>query len=488
MIGGERSSKVIKGRAGKTVFTASACLFATALWGTISAAVAVANEPQAACQQDVTLFSAIARRQNPAIVSITTTSRSRPYDLGEEDVFRGPGVSAPPADGRVYHAAGSGFIIGKEGEILTNHHVVNDADTIEVSLFGDERKRYRAERVGSDPLTDTALIRLVNPPADLPTVTIGDSSRLEPGDWVMAIGNPLQLGHTVTVGVISYNGRPIEVHEGRWQDMIQTDAAINPGNSGGPLIDVHGNVVGINVALVDDQAGGIAGIGFAVPMNSVMALLPQLRHGKVVRGQLGVELQGGPILEDEARELGLPEATGAIVMTVYSGSAAARAGLRAGDVVVEVDGRKVADTRALLALGSSLVPGTETTVKAFRDGQKQTRAITIEEMPIETETRAPRSKPNHDDGITLANVSRGKHIDPAAPRVVDGALVVNVVDGSAADEAELSAGDIIRAINRLPVHTAAEARRRLHSIESDRPVFLLVWRNGAELFLRLRRQ
>jgi len=462
-------------------------LLAAALCGTITAVAVVADEPRtpAAWRQDITLFSAIARRQNPAIVSITTTSLNRPYDHGEGDVFRGPDVSASSAAGRVYRAAGSGFIIAKNGEILTNHHVVNGADTIEVSLFGDDRKRYRADRLGSDALTDTALIRLVNPPADLPAVTIGDSSRLEPGDWVMAIGNPFQLGHTVTVGVVSYNGRPIEVHEGRWQDMIQTDAAINPGNSGGPLIDVHGNVVGINVARIDDEVGGSAGIGFAVPMNSVMALLPQLRRGKVVRGQLGVELQGGPILDDEARELGLPEAVGAIVMTIEPASAAARAGLRAGDVIVELDGRRVADTRALLALGSSLAPGTETTVKAFRDGRQQTRAIVIDEMPIESEARAQRSKPNHDDGITLADVPRN---GPAARRDVDGALVVNVVEGSAADDAELAAGDIIRTVNRVPVHSAAEARRRLQSIGSDRPIFLLVWRNGVEVFLRLRRQ
>jgi serine protease Do len=437
---------------------------------------------------DAKLFSAIARRQNPAIVSIATTSRGRPSEAEEPDVFRSRGVAVPPAAGRLRHAAGSGFIISADGEILTNHHIVDGADTIEVELYGDDGKRYRAVRVGSDPLTDTALIRLVNPPAELPTVTVGDSDALEPGDWIMAIGNPFQLGHTVTVGVISFNGRPVEVQEGRWQDMIQTDAAINPGSSGGPLIDVHGDVVGINVALLDNDSGGSVGIGFAVPMNCVLELLPQLRQGKVVRGQLGVELQGGPILADEARELDLPERAGAIVMTVYPDSAAARAGLRAGDVVVELGGRKVADARALMAIGSSLAPGTEAPVRLFRDGREQTRRIIIEEMPVENDDRVPRTPTDDNDGLTLGDIGRSRAAHSSLPSDIGGALVVNVVAGSAADEAELAAGDIIRAINRGPVHSAAEARRCLRSIDAGRPIFLLVWRSGVEMFLRMRRQ
>jgi len=434
------------------------------------------------------VFSAIARRQNPAIVSITTTSWNLPSEAEKPDVFRWRGEAGLPTAGRLRHAAGTGFIISTDGEILTNHHVVDDADTIEVGLYGDERRRYRAVRVGSDPLTDTALIRLVSPPAGLPTVTVGDSDTLEPGDWIMAIGNPFQLGHTVTLGVISFIGRPVEVEDGRWQDMIQTDAAINPGSSGGPLIDIHGDVVGINLALLDNHSGGNVGIGFAVPMNCVLALLPQLRQGKVVRGQLGVDFQGGPILAEEARELDLPEPSGAIVMTVYPDSAAARAGLRAGDVVVELGGRRVPDTRALMAMSSSMAPGTATTVGIFRDGRELTRRITIEEMPVESHDRVPPASPDDNDGLSLGDVGRPRVAHRSGPSDIDGALVVNVVAGSAADEAELAAGDIIRAINRLPVHSAADARSRLRSIEAGRPVFLLVWRSGTEMFLRLRRQ
>jgi serine protease Do len=432
---------------------------------------------------DARLFSTIAKRQNPAIVTITTTRRDRLSDE-EPDPVRFRGV---PAGGRLRRAAGTGFIISTGGEILTNHHIVVDADTIEVGLYGDERRRYRAVRIGSDPLTDTALIRLVSPPAGLPTVTVGDSGALEPGDWVMAIGNPFQLGHTVTLGVVSFNGRPVEVQDGRWQDMIQTDAAINPGSSGGPLIDIHGDVVGISVALLDSDSGGSVGIGFAVPINCVLALLPQLRQGKVVRGQLGVDLQGGPILAEEARELDLPEPSGAIVMTVDPDSAAARAGVRAGDVIVELGGRKVADTRALLAIGSSLAPGTETALRFFRDGREQIGRIFIEEMPLERDDPPSRLPVDDNDGLTLGDVGRPRVAHSSLAAETDGALVVNVADGSAADEAELAAGDIIRAINRHPVHSAADARRRLRSIEAGRPIFLLVSRSGAEMFLRMRR-
>ena len=278
-----------------------------------------------------TQFRDIARRQNPAVVSIVARARGRAWAQDELDVFRLFGVVPPDPGGQVRRVLGSGFVISAAGEILTNNHVIEGADTIEVSLFGNDRKRYHAILVGRDPVTDSALIRLESPPPYLPAVTLGDSSALEPGDWVMAIGNPFQLGHTVTVGFVSFQGRPFQMPDGHWQDMIQTDASINPGNSGGPLIDVHGEVVGINVAMLDDDTGSNIGIGFAVPINSVKALLPQLRLGKVVRGQLGVRFHDGPIPEDEASQLGLPKACGALVMSVDGGSTAERAGLRAGD-------------------------------------------------------------------------------------------------------------------------------------------------------------
>jgi serine protease Do len=290
----------------------------------------------------------------------------------------------------------------------------------------------------------------------------------------------------VTLGVVSFPQRPFQVQDGEWQDMIQTDASINLGNSGGPLFNVRGEVVGMTVAMLDDGDANV-GIGFAVPINVVKGLLPQLRTGKVVRGQLGVQLHGGPILEDEASELRLPKAAGAIVMIVDGGSAAERAGLRAGDVIVEIDGTAVADTRDLIARTAATVPGTRVTVKAFRDGKEQTRTTTIEEQPVGAVEEAPDEGSSSDDGLALDEIGPSGPNDPATS-AIGGALVVDVTPNSPADDAELVVGDIVRAINRRQVHNADEARRELRRIQPGRPIFLVVSRSGTEVFLELRKR
>ncbi|MGH9410390.1 MAG: S1C family serine protease, partial [Vicinamibacterales bacterium] len=232
------------------------------------------------------LFRSIAKRENPIVVAITTESRVKAPDMsqffgngqnggqngGDENNFlqRFFGMQPPQQREQTEHALGSGFIITPDGEILTNNHVVSGAQQIRVALFSDERRTYDADVVGRDPLTDTALIKLKNGPANLPTAALGDSDAMQPGDWVMAIGNPFRLGHTVTVGVISYKGRQLPAPGDRLEDMLQTDASINPGNSGGPLIDTDGEVIGINAAILasDEGGGGNVGIGFAVPINT----------------------------------------------------------------------------------------------------------------------------------------------------------------------------------------------------------------------------
>jgi serine protease Do len=426
-----------------------------------------------ASSESGTLFRDIARRENPVVVSVIARSRLKGWKDG------GPGE-------QVNLAVGSGFVISSTGDILTNRHVVEGAERIEVTMFGNDRKRYRAIRVGSDPLTDSALIRLQNPPPNLQQATLGDSSVLEPGDWVVAIGSPFELGHSVSVGVVSFARRPIQVEDGLWQELIQTDASINFGHSGGPLFNARGEVVGINVAMLDADTGTNVGIGFAVPINAVKALLPQLRSGKVVRGQLRVQLHSGPILEDEATELRLPTPTGAIVMSVDDGSAAERAGLQAGDVIVEIDGAAIADTRDLIARTASTAPGTTVKVKIFREGKKLTRTVVIEEQPVESIDDVTADEPNgNDDGLTLGEITPSSATHEAAA-AVGGALVVHVAPDSPADEAELAAGDIVLAINGRPVHTSAELRRELQAIERGRPVFLLVSRHGTRLFLEMR--
>jgi serine protease Do len=269
--------------------------------------------------------------------------------------------------------------------------------------------------------------------------------------------------------------------------LIQIDASLNLGNSGGPLLNARGEVVGMNVGIIDRGGGVSAGIGFAVPINTIKALLSQLRAGKVVRGQLGLGLHGGPILDDEGAALGLPNAAGAIVRNVEPGSAAERAGLRAGDVITAIGGRPVADTRDLIARTASIAPGTRVAVNGFRDGVAYTRMATIEEQPAEALEQVPDDDGDSEDGLTLGDcASAGTAPSPGA--AVRGALVLDVVPDSAADEAELAPGDVIQAINGRPVSTLAEARRVLRGTAPDRPIFLLVRRDGGELFLEMRRQ
>jgi serine protease Do len=441
------------------------------------------------------LFRDIVKRENPVVVSITTQSRVRTPDtdelFGGDDFFRRFFGAPPQPREQLRRALGSGFIISPDGEILTNNHVVAGADDIRVGLFNDPRKTYAAKVIGRDPLTDSALIKLENGPGKLSTADLGDSDALEPGDWVVAIGNPFRLGHTVTVGVVSYKARPFAVTEGRFQNMLQTDASINPGNSGGPLIDVHGAVIGINSAILAGEGGeGNIGIGFAVPIDTVKALLPQLRQGRVHRARLGVQVQSPAITEDEARNLGLPKPEGAIVSMVQHDSPAERAGLRAGDVIVEYNGKAVSDGEQLTSMVASTPAGAKVPVAFYRDGQRQTTTVTVEELTLEEGEQAGQagrgSAPGF--GVSLGDLTPEIARQLRLPAGTDGALVENVEPFTPAADAGLKRGDVILEVNRQAVHSGGDASRLLRQAKSGQAVFLLLSRRGNQVFVEMRRE
>jgi serine protease Do len=463
-----------------------------------------------------TTFRDIAKTVSPAVVNIRTESRQRTQDLtdffGGDDLFhrffgspggegqgQGQGQGQGPQTPRrnrpreqVAVAAGTGFIIDKAGFILTNNHVVEDATKITVSLYGsDDGQTYEARVVGRDPLTDSALIELTEKPDHtLPEVKFGDSAQVQPGDWVMAIGNPFNLAHTVSVGVVSALERPFPVAEGRSAQVLQTDAAINPGNSGGPLLNVRGEVIGINTAIYTDarQQGNI-GIGFAIPMNTVRELLPQLRTGKITRGMIGVSV--GLIPAEAVDELGLKDRNGALVATVSPGGPAERGGMEPGDVIVAFNGKPVNNRDELVRTVVATKPGTRVDVRVIRDKQEKTLSLTVEELNLDQEGQTRRSggpDAAEEDtasgfGMSLTNitpdVARRLRLDPD----LQGAVVVDVEPQGAAARAGLAPGDVITRVNRQRVSSATEASRELAKVESGRTALMLVMRNGQETFL-----
>jgi len=473
-------------------------------------AVPAAN--QAPLNGGITLatFRDIAKSQTPTVVNIRTESRQRAQEMtdffgGGDDLFRrffGAPDDETHRDNnqrrpreQVVQAAGTGFIISKEGFILTNNHVVEGATKVLVSLYGeDEGQEYPARVVGRDPLTDSALIELTEKPTHtMPEAKFGDSSQIQQGDFVMAIGNPFGLAHTVSVGVVSALKRPFPVATGRSQDMIQTDAAINPGNSGGPLLNARGEVVGINTAIYSDarQSGNI-GIGFAVPINVVRDLLPQLRTGKITRGMIGVSV--GTIPRETFEELGLKERKGALVISVTSGGPAAKAGLQPGDVILEVNGKPIANRDELVQLVVGLKPSTTVPVRIIRDKAEKTVNVTIGELDLESESQ--RASTDSEDeggdanegfGITLGNLTAERARRLGVPSGTSGALITDVDPSGSAARSGVRPGDIILQVNRKPVTSAAEAVRALQAVRTGGTAFLLVWRNNQEIFVPVRK-
>jgi serine protease Do len=458
-------------------------------------AVPPANSQPLTGPVDAQTFRTIAKTVSPSVVNIRTTSRQRAQELteffGGDEMFR-RFFGQPDQNRRrdqVSVAAGTGFIISKDGLILTNNHVVEGAERVEVSLYGeDDELRYAAKIIGRDPLTDSALIELTEKPNHaLPEVKFGDSSQVQPGDWVMAIGNPFGLAHTVSVGVISALKRPFPVTDGRQLDMLQTDAAINPGNSGGPLLNLRGEVIGMNTAIYSDarQTGNI-GIGFAVPIDMVRNLLPQLRTGRITRGMIGVQIT--PVPRDGFQEFGLKERRGAIVSVVQENGPADKAGVEPGDVIVEVNGKVIPSRDELVQTVMSLKPGTTVPVKVLRERGEKTLTVTIGELNLDEEGRSAADEESEEDGssgfgLTLGNLTADRARQLNVPAGTTGAVVMDVDPSGTAARAGVVRGDIILKVNNQVVETAAQATRELQKVQPRTLARLIVLRRGQETFI-----
>ncbi len=419
----------------------------------------------------------LVEQMGPAVVNIHV---SQTVEFGGMDLR---GVPAPFRDLLPYggqggsqerKGQGSGFILSQDGTILTNHHVVDGADTVTVTLSDD--REYSARVVGSDPHTDVALVQIEGA-KDLPTVRLGSSEALRVGDWVVAIGNPFGLDHTVTAGIVSGKGR--EIGAGPYDQFIQTDASINPGNSGGPLFNLRGEVVGINTAIVGQ------GIGFAVPIDLVKEMLEDLRtDGKVARGWVGVGLQDlDPAL---ARRLGADGQKGAVLSQVYADTPASKAGLRPGDLVVALDGAPVKDSGAVVRAIGSKRPGEKVSLEILRDGRNKQVQVELGRRPDEgappqalAEGREPRS--DSDDALSRLGFA-GRDAASVGIQAKAGVVVTRVdPDGAAAER--LRAGDLIIEANGLPVKDHKDLRRALSG--DDGLILLVVERRGAQHLIEL---
>ncbi|MCU0789314.1 MAG: Do family serine endopeptidase, partial [Verrucomicrobia bacterium] len=386
-----------------------------------------------------------------------------------------------PRRPRSARGLGSGVIVSKEGYILTNNHVVENADKIMV-VTGDGKQEFEAKLIGSDPQTDVAVLKVEA--KNLEPATFGDSDQLEVGDVVFAVGNPMGVGQTVSMGIVSALGRGMGIlGRGGYEDFIQTDAAINQGNSGGPLVDAQGRLVGLSQSILSGS-GGSDGIGFAVPSNLARNVLEQLiAHGRVSRGYIGVNIQ--TLSPDLAKAFHIDDASGALVSEVVADSPGDKAGLQSGDVIVLYDGRKVDDSAQLRLMASQTMPGTTVDLKIVRDGKGRGVTVTLGELPEQlaqggaVTPRDATSGRDGLDGVVVDELTRDARRQAGIPNRVDGALVTRVEEGSNAYEAGLREGDVIVELNHRPVRDADALVEASNRAREDK-ILLRVWsqRNG----------
>jgi serine protease Do len=431
-----------------------------------------------------TSFAGLAKTASPSVVNISTlkvmkgSERQAPTPFGPNDPFReffDRFRDMVPKDYK-QQALGTGFVIDSDGFILTNNHVVEKGEEIKVKL--SDGKEFVAKIVGRDPKTDRALIKIDSDVSLIP-LPIGDSDALEVGEWVVAIGNPFGLGHTVTAGIVSAKYRHLGT--GAYDNFIQTDASINPGNSGGPLLNAEGQVVGVNTAIYS-QTGGSVGIGFAIPINMAKNLLPQLKEGKVVRGWLGVMIQ--KITSDLKNKLGFKDERGALVADVSPNGPAEKGGIKRGDVILSFDGKEIKEMNDLPLIVASTPVGKTVTVEVWRKDRKESLQVKVGELKEDEKLQSTGEAPGL-LGMTLEELT-----EESAKRYglseSSGILVVQVEQNSPAAEAGILRGDIILEMDQNPVKGLQEFRRKAKEYGKGETLLLLIKRKDATIYVTLK--
>jgi serine protease Do len=440
-------------------------------------------------------FSPVVRSAAPAVVNISSSrvvpTPVSPLGPADESMLRrffGDDFMRQfrvPRQRRE-RSLGSGVIVNASGYVLTNSHVVEGASDIKVAL--SDKREMPGEIVGMDPATDIAVVKIDTD--HLSSLPFADSSKVEVGDIALALGNPFGLGRTVTMGIVSAIGRGgLGIEE--YEDFIQTDASINPGNSGGPLINVRGELIGINTAILS-PSGGNLGIGFAVPSNMARTVMDQIiRSGKVTRGYLGIVVQD--ITPELSQAMNLGQTHGALISDIDPEGPAAHSGLRTGDVIVEANGKPIGDQRTLRLMVSSMAPGTQVNLRVLHEGQSRNLTVTLGELPPREMARAEsgsRQKPAPGDterprlGIAVMELSPELAEHLGLPTTIHGVVIADIEDGSAAAEAGLKVGDVVEEVNRKAVRTVSEFRSQLAQTGPG-PILLRVNRGGHHLFFAL---
>jgi serine protease Do len=486
---------------------AVSALSALLIWGGQLLPTSHASSPAASTATPVALtmsaapsngFMEVAKAVTPAVVNITTVtiekvadSRGIPDGLRErmEEFFGGRGEpSGPrgfhgpqgPGEPREYRSGGqgSGVIVSPDGYILTNNNVIDGARTVTITL--PDKREFMGKIVGADPKTDLAVVKIEG--QNLPTVSWGDATKLQVGEYVLAVGNPFGLNSTVTLGIVSALGRG-RMGITQYEDFIQTDAAINPGNSGGALVNTKGELVGINTAIFS-QTGGYQGVGFAVPTSMSKPIYDSLvKHGKVVRGFLGVSIQD--LTQDLATSFGLKDAKGALVSDVKDESPAGQAGLKQGDIITTYQDSPVEDAVALQRQVTKTAVGTKVTVRVIRDGHEKDFTVTIGEQPDTTKIAKPETGETDYAfaGVAVQDLDRDTAKELGVKGKVQGVVVMAVEPDSGAEKAGVMRGDVIREINRQPVKSGKDFEKVSAGLKKGENVLILIDRRGNALFL-----